>query len=340
MRTWSGEPFDVPPGYLNTPGIGVPPVRAADAVATTVDRWRRGQTSAVEFDAPLTAARAAWAALVGVDPSRVAVGATVSQLLANVASAVPDGTRVLAVRGEFTSVTFPFAAQADRGVTVTETDPADLVDRAPDFDLVAVSVAQSADGTVADLAGLRAAGTRVLLDVSQSLGWLPADLGWADWVVGAGYKWLMTPRGASWLAVRPAAREWTRPVAAGWYAAHAPWDSVYGLPPLLAEDAREYDLSPVWFAQVGAAAVLPWLATLDIAAVRDHVVGLADDLLARLDLPPRGSAIVAVDRPDAADRLTAAGVRCSVRAGRARLGFHLYNTTEDVDIAARALRGR
>ncbi|RLK62090.1 aminotransferase class V-fold PLP-dependent enzyme [Actinokineospora cianjurensis] len=338
MRTAFGERFEITPGYLNSASIGVPPARVAGAVAAAVRRWAEGLDNAPAFDPDIATARAAWAALVGADPTEVAIGTAVSQLVASVAAAVPDGTRVLTVRGEFTSVTFPFAAQAHRGVTVTEVDPAELVDRAPGFDLVAVSAVQSADGAVADLPGLRAAGTRVLLDVTQALGWLPMDLTWVDWVVGAGYKWLLSPRGAAWLAVRPHAREWTHPVVAGWFAGDNPWNTVYGMPLRLADDARAYDLGPAWFSQVGAAAALPWLVALDIQAVHDHVVGLADDIRARFDLPPAGSAIVSLDLPDAAEHLTAAGIRFATRAGRARLAFHLYNTVEDVDLAVKAVR--
>jgi len=38
-----------------------------------------------------------------------------------------------------------------------------------------------------------------------------------------------------------------------------------------------------------------------------------------------------------AERLAAAGVRAAVRAGRARLSFHLYTTEGDVDRALEAL---
>lgn len=337
MRSAFGEQFDVPTGYLNTASIGVPPAFAADAMADAVDQWRRGLGHAPDYDGAVAEARRAWARLAGVPAERVATGASVSQLVGLVAAGVPDGARVLVAEGEFTSVSFPFAAQAHRGVTVTEAPLADIPARAPDFDLVAVSVVQSADGAIVDLAGLRASGARVLLDATQSLGWLPEDTSWADWVVGAGYKWLLCPRGTAWMAVRPGAEDWTRPVAANWYAGEERWDSVYGLPLRLAADARAYDLSPVWLAQVGSAAVLPWLADLDLAAVRAHSVGLADALLAGLGLPPAGSAIVAVDRPGAAERLAAAGVRCAVRAGKARLSFHLYSTAEDVDRALAVL---
>jgi selenocysteine lyase/cysteine desulfurase len=202
---------------------------------------------------------------------------------------------------------------------------------------------QSADGAIVDVDRLRdaaaASGARVLLDVTQAAGWLPLRLGWADWVVGASYKWLLSPRGAAWLAVRPDALERTVPHAANWYAATDPWSATYGLPLRLAADARRLDLSPVWFAQRGAAAALPWLAMLDVSAVHQHCVGLADSLLAKLSLPPRGSTIVALDLPGAVERLAAAGITATSRAGRTRHSFHLYNTAEDVEMAVAALRG-
>ncbi|MGX7824974.1 aminotransferase class V-fold PLP-dependent enzyme [Actinokineospora sp. 24-640] len=337
MRSAFGEQFDVPAGYLNTASLGVPPSRTAEAVAASVARWTSGADDPHAFDTHVQVAREGFACLVGVPVEQVASGAGVAQLIAQVAAGLPDSTRVLVAEGEFTSVTFPFAAQAGRGVTVTAVSLADLARRAPDFDLVAVSAVQSADGAIADLDALRASGTRVLVDVSQAAGWLPLDLGWADWVVGAGYKWLLSPRGGSWLAVRPEAADWTLPISANWYAGDDPWKTVYDLPLRLAPDARAYGLAPVWFSQVGAAASLPWLAGLDLDAVRAHCVGLADALLAALDLPPRGTAIVAVAADGVEQRLTEAGVRCAMRAGKARLGFHLYSDQNDLDRVVEAL---
>lgn len=341
MRHAFSADFGLAPGYLNTPSIGVPPVPVADAVTEAVDRWRAGADAPPDFDAAVATTREAFARIVGVPADRVAIGASVSQLLAAVAAGLPDGARVLAAEGEFTSVTFPFAAQAHRGVSVREAPLAELPSVVDGHDLVAVSVAQSADGAVVDLAALHAAaesaGVPVVLDVSQAAGWLPLDLEWADWVVGAGYKWLLSPRGAAWLAVHPRVLERGRPVGANWYAGEDPWQTVYGMPLRLANGARRYDLSPSWLAFVGASVALPYLASLDLQAVHDHCTGLADSLLGKLGLPARGSAIVALDAGSAADRLAAAGVRSSIRAGHVRLGFHLYNTEEDVERVLDAL---
>jgi hypothetical protein len=73
------------------------------------------------------------------------------------------------------------------------------------------------------------------------------------------------------------------------------WSGLYGLPLRLARDARRLDSSPVWFAQRGAAVSLSWLAGLDLAAVREHCVRLADATLAGLGLYPRDSAIISLD---------------------------------------------
>jgi selenocysteine lyase/cysteine desulfurase len=169
----------------------------------------------------------------------------------------------------------------------------------------------------------------VVLDATQAAGWLPLQLEWADWVVCAGYKWLLSPRGSAWLSVHPRALERGKPVFAGWYAGEEPWDALYGMPLRLAGGARRFDLSPVWLAQIGAATALPYLASLDRGAVRDHCVGLANQLRAGLGLPAGGSAIVAFEAEE--KRLEAAGIRASARAGKARVGFHLYNTVSDVD---------
>jgi selenocysteine lyase/cysteine desulfurase len=337
VRTAFGERFDVPDGYLNTASIGVPPAPAADAVLAAVRGWAAGAAAPGDFDAAVATARTAFAALVGTAPERVAVGTAVSQLLAPVVAGVPDGSRVGVVRGEFTSVTFPFAARP--GLRVEEVEPHLLRERAAEFDVVAVSVVQSADGAVVDLDALRAAraaGTRVVLDATQSLGWHAGDPSFADVVVAAGYKWLLSPRGCAWAAVAPDVP--VVPLQAGWYAGDDPWTSVYGLPLRLAPDARALDVSPAWHAHVGAAVALPWLAGLDRAAVHAHCTGLADALRAGLGLEPAGSAIVSVRSPGALERLRAAGVVASPRAGGARLAFHLYNTHDDVATALAALR--
>ncbi|GAA3643231.1 aminotransferase class V-fold PLP-dependent enzyme [Lentzea roselyniae] len=316
MREAFGAVFDIEPGYLNTASIGVPPRHVADAVAASHERWRRGQDTSSSFNEVVETSRAAFGRLIGVPATSVACGATVSQFVSMVAQALPAGSKVFLHDGEFTSVTLPFVAAGHKIVSTVD-----------EADLVALSVVQSADGAIADLEALRASGKPVLLDVSQAAGWMPLSLAWADFVVGVAYKWLMAPRGAAWMAVRPDRMDFLRPVAANWYST----EENYGIELLLRPDARRFDLSPTWFAHVGAAVALPWIATLDLEAVRAHCVNLTDHLLTGLGLSPHGSAIVSVDVPHIP------GVVSSIRAGRTRFACHLYNTVEDVDRVLKAL---
>ena len=344
MRSAFGQDFDLAGTYLNTPSVGVPPVAVADAVAEGVRQWQRGATQPQDFDRSVDLARQAFAHLVGVPTGSVAIGGSVSALLALVAAALPDGARVLTASGEFTSLTFPFAAHGDRGVSVREVDLDDVPDLAGDHDVVAVSVVQSADGRVVDLDRLRVATedtrTLVVLDATQAVGWLPLRLGWAGVVAAGAYKWLLSPRGAAWMAVREDVVATLRPLAANWYAGDDPWQSIYGLPLRLSSEARRLDASPAWFSHLGAGVALPWLASLDMAAVWDHCVGLADALRGHLDLAPAGSAIVSLPMGGASARLAAAGVVASVRGGAARVGFHLYNDLDDLDRVVRTLERR
>ncbi|MEJ8279126.1 aminotransferase [Pseudonocardia spirodelae] len=340
------------PGYLNTASIGIPPLRASAVVADAVARWAAGLGSPRDFDDDVEAARAAFAALAGVPAADVAQGSTASGLIGPLAASVPDGTRVLVAAGEFSSVTRPFALQGHRGVRVTEAPLSELAERAGEHDLVAVSVVQSADGRLADLDGLFAArarsGVRLLLDVTQAAGWLPLRLDGADAVVGAGYKWLLAPRGAAWLARRPSwvdgppgAGGWPEvvPHGAGWYGTVDRWTGGLYTPDAPARPGPPGgEESPVWFAHAGAAVTLPWLASLDPGLVHAHCTGLADALRERLGMAPAGSAIVSVRTEDAARRLAAAGITAAVRDGAARLSFHLSTTLDDVEAAAAALR--
>lgn len=335
MREAFGAVFDVDGTHLDTAAVGVPPRHVVDAVRVAVDDWAAGRVRGPDLDPPVTTARAGFAALVGVDPADVAIGGSASALVGLVAAAVPDGARVLVPADEFTSVSFPFAAQAGRGVHVEECPLDELPTRARDADYVAASVVQSADGRVLDLAALRAAtegtDTRVLLDATQALGWFDGPLAWADMVVASGYKWLLSPRGCAWAAVSERLLEQLVPHAANWYACDSPWQNIYGLPLRLAGDARRLDASPAWIPQVGASVALPWLASLDRRAVHEHCAGLGDALLTGLGLEPRGSAIVSLDLGERAEALAAAGIRVGARAGRTRVAFHLHADLDDVD---------
>jgi selenocysteine lyase/cysteine desulfurase len=331
--------------YLNTASLGLPPRRSLAALQAALDQWRAGTAAPPDYDEVLATARSAYAGLVGVAPTAVAVGSQVSVFAGLVAASLPDGSEVLAAEGEFTSMVFPFLAQHRRGVRVREVPleqlAASVTERTA---LVAVAAVQSADGRLADLDALTAAcaatGTRVLLDTTQAAGWLPIDAGRFAYTTGSGYKWLLASRGTCFFTIAPELMDELVPHTANWYAGADRWDSLYGGPLRLAEDARRFDLSPAWHPWVTQAPALELLARIGIPALHAHAVGLANRFRAGIGLSASDSAIVSVTADDAARvRLQAAGVMGSVRAGRVRLAFHLYNTDADADLAAGALTG-
>jgi selenocysteine lyase/cysteine desulfurase len=327
--------------FLDTPTVGLPPRFVADAVRDCIDSWESGSLDLASFEAAARAGRSAYAALIGVDEHRVAMGSSVSSVVGLLAAAIRDNSRVATLNGEFTSVTFPFAAQARRGVTVTELPPGRLEEAAGGFDVVAASLVQSADGAVLDVDTLRAsiAGTDTVtvIDATQALGWENVDLSWADLTACGSYKWLLAPRGAAWMSVSEKMIDAVVPHAANWFASEDPWSSLYGLPLRLAADARRFDVSPAWFSVVGAGLSLPWIASLDRVAVEAHTVGLANRLRDHLGLLPSASAIVSIPGAGTSAALQRAGIRAAARAGATRVGFHLYNTDDDLDRLLEAL---
>lgn len=345
-RTAFGAEFAGAERFLNSPTYGLPPQFMVDALHACIDDWQSGAMQPVTFDGHVQAGRVAYAALAGVPVDSVAMGGSVSAVLGLVAASIPDDSRVVTLEGEFTSTTFPFAAQSGRGVTVVELTRDELVARAADFDVVTASLVQSATGAVLDVDALRAAvagtDTLTVIDITQAVGWKQLDVAWADVTAAAVYKWLLAPRGTAWMSLSERVARGMTPHVANWYAGEEPWQSIYGLPLRLAESARRFDASPSWFSALGAALTTSWLASLDPAAVESHTVGLASRLCDELQLPQQNSAIVSIPAEDVAaisERLEHAGIRASVRAGAVRVGFHVYNTEDDLDRLLDALPG-
>lgn len=335
--------FDAPPGYLNTASIGLPPRQVVSAVQAMTADWGRGALRSTQFDAAIERVRAGYGSLTGVGAEAVAVGSQASALVGTVAACLPDGANVLAVENDFTSVLFPLLAQQSRGVTVrtvAQSELAGAIDSSVDW--VAFSLVQSATGEVADVAAITSAaathGVRTLSDVTQASGWLPFDASQFDVTVCSAYKWIMAPRGLAFMTVRPHMLAELTPHNAGWFAGADPWDSVYGAPLRLAADARRLDVSPVWNSFVGADVSMQLLHEVGVAAIHEHNVTLANRFREQVGMAPSNSAIVRVELPEAGSRLAAANVICAQRAGAARLTFHLYNTADDADMAAKALR--
>jgi selenocysteine lyase/cysteine desulfurase len=329
--------------YLNTATYGLPPKTAYEATAAALADWRTGRTSEDAWEASTERARATFAELVNVRAESVACGATVSELIGLVAASLPDGARVLTAENDFASTLFPFTVHGARGITVESVPLARLVDALSEsYQIVVVSHVQAYSGEVADLQGLtdKCARTNTLLcvDATQSCGWLPTDASKIDYYVCHAYKWLLSPRGSAFMAVRSDRLQSLTPLHAGWWATDDPNNNLFGLPNRISKKAaRRIDTSPAWFSWVGTAAALDVIAEIGVGVIEAHDMQLARRFCDKMGLPAPASPIVYVASSGGNERLFAEGIRASVRAGRTRVSFHIYNTEADVDRAVAAL---
>lgn len=327
--------------YLNTASHGLLPRTARRILDDHTEAVATGTFRPHQSDAPTEEARATYARLNGVEPDQVALSTHVSQLVGTVAASLPEGSEVLASEREFASTVQPFTRHP--GLTVREVPLRELAEHVgPATALVTVSAVQSSDGALAPLQDLARAcldhGARLLVDTTQSAGWLNLPQVPIDYTVCSTYKWLLAPRGTAFLTGTREALAQLRPLASSWYASEHPWQSLYGADAPPADDARRLDQAPVWGAAMALARSLRVIEETGPAVIGSHDIALADRLRTALDMEPADSAIVSLPVSEqAAARVAEAGIATASRDGRMRVSFHLYNTDHDVDRLLTAL---
>jgi selenocysteine lyase/cysteine desulfurase len=347
--------------YLNTPTAAPAARPVLEAVRRAQAEWEAGEFSWQGWEAEGDATRDVFASLIGGRGEHVSLVSSVAEAASTVAAGLPRGRVVVGAR-EFQSNLFPWLALRDRGFDVTEV-PADehgvtrtdtLLDAIDEGTvLVAVTEVQSSNGFRVRLPDLgarcREVGARLFVDLAQSLGALRFDVDRAGthYVTSHGYKWLLAPRGAAWLWVRPDLLTELQPLAPSWKTVADPYAEYYGGPMDLPDNGRRLDATLAWFSWVGARAALDLVASLDGDQVEAHCLALAARF--RQEAEARGftlvpeeapSQTVALRLPDPAGvrrRLIERKVIGSAREGSLRLGFHAYNDESDVDAALAAL---
>ncbi|HKX25873.1 MAG TPA: aminotransferase class V-fold PLP-dependent enzyme [Actinomycetota bacterium] len=347
--------------YLNTPTASPAARPVLDAVRGAEAEWERGEFSWQAWEAEGDATRETFASLVGGQADHVSLVSGVAHGAATIAASLPRGRVVVGAR-EFQSNLFPWLALRDRGFEVVEVQPDNqevvrteaLVQAIDERTvLVAVTEVQSSNGFRVRLAEVgarcREVGARLFVDLAQSLGALRFDAGraGADFVASHGYKWLLAPRGAAWLWVRPELLGTLQPLAPSWKTVADPYAEYYGGPMELPDNGRRLDATMPWFSWVGARAALDLIRSLDAREVEAHCLKLAGAF--REEAESRGLAVVpqeepsqtvALRAPDPAalrERLRERRVIGAVRGGFLRLGFHAYNDESDVKAALEAL---
>ncbi len=228
--------FDLPDGltWLNCAYMS-PQTRAVsevgrEAVLRKAQPWR---VKPEDFFTESEALRRLFATLVGAeDAEGVALVPSASYGMAVAAANLPVrvGQRLLVLAEEFPSNVYPWRDLAERsgGQMVTVRRPEDgdwtrvvLGEMDERTALVAVPHCHWTDGSLVDLVRVgeraRELGAALAVDATQSLGALPLDVAEVrpDFLVAAGYKWLMGPYSLGYLYVAPRWRT-GRPLEHNW----------------------------------------------------------------------------------------------------------------------------
>lgn len=366
--------FVVPAGtlYLDTAAQG-PRLRAVlaaghSAIDASTAPWR---LSTADWEASIESLRARAAALFdggrGADADAIALVPSAAYGLAIAARNLPlaAGEAVLVLDGQFPSNLLAWqqrcsevgarvvAVRREHGGGWTDAVLAAL-DADPAIRVLALPHAYWHDGALLDLDRIsvraRAAGAALVLDLSQSLGALPADISrWQpDFAVAVGHKWLLGAPGLAYLWVAPRWRERGVSIEQHWQARDGGDDWCFPADraaPYRA-GARRYDAGgvtdPLRLAMAHAALtqVNAWGVARIATALRARTAALQAALsdLGLGDWLPAGppAHFVGVRPPSpgmlaaAVGSLAAEGVVATARHGRLRIAPHLHVGSDDL----------
>ncbi len=367
---WKNEWFPIDDAtYLNFAAHAAIPRVALNAVRLSAEaKMRPHIVDDQAFFSVAASLRQTLATLIGASPDEVALTSGAGAGLAAIAYALKwsDGDEVICSRGEFPVQYATWKPmEAREGIKVRIAVPQgqfvqsdDLVAAlTPSTRVVSVSHVRFDDGSMLDVSSLAAAckrnGTLLVLDVSQSCGAVPMNvrtLG-ADFIVCAGYKYLLSPWGTGFLWMRKENLDSLRPGPYNWLSQGvesfarlnyvdpetAPtlsrWDS--------AEAASIYNFN-LTVMEASAKFVLEAGPSL----IRDHNQALIDYFFERLPegyrlASPRQASqrgvfgcIEARSRGDTEflyQMLREERFVVALREGKIRVAPHLLNSTQDID---------
>jgi selenocysteine lyase/cysteine desulfurase len=359
----SRDLFDVPDdvAYFNTASLS-PVLRSVRAAGEAALRRRAAPWEIGEADwfTDAERLRALAGRLVGDDAEGIALVPATSYGFAVAAANLPVGAgkQILVLADEYPSGVYTWrrtgagirTVTREAGQTWTEAVLAAIDERVA---TISVPNVHWTDGGLVDLdrvaARTRAAGARLVIDASQSLGVMPLDVAALrpDFVVSVGYKWLLGPFGRGYLWVAPEHRE-GRPLEENWIL-RAGSDDFARLVDYRDEylpGARRYDqgartlfeLTPM--AIEALEQILAWgpahIATALAAVTTEIATRIADAGVTVNATEPRGPHLLGLRLPaGATDRVAAAlkQANCFVarRGDAIRVSPHLHTTQADVD---------
>lgn len=353
--------------FLNSASVGPMPKRSLEILhAANADRAAPADWPMERLNGILNGARERAARLIGADTDTIALMPNTSTGINVAAHAVGlgEGDVVLGFDGDFPINVYPWLALGEhRGIRhelIPRTergwpDEARLWERLtePEVRAVSVSLTQFSNGYTLDLDNLsrecRKAGVALIVDAIQAIGQVPVDVSRTpvDFLAAGAQKWLLSPWGTGFLHVHPRWIKRTYPTFAGWAAFKGTDDysQLTRYDPEPWPDARRFELItlPVQdFAAMNSAIDL--ILGIGVERIAAHVGEISEPLeewaasgggMITSPTDEHRSAITCIrphrDVAAAYQRLTDAGVTCSLREGSIRLSPHLFNRMSEVE---------
>ena len=376
---WRQEWFEIADAtYLNTAAHAALPRVALQAVQSSIEvnKSPHHMDDAVFFEAP-GRIRASLSKMIGAKPEEIALTTGASTGVAAVAHLLrwEPGDEVITAKGEFPvqyatwkpmeerqGVKLKIVAPRDRFITAD-----DLIDAlTPRTRVVSVSHVRFDDGSLLDAARVAAAchaqGSLLVLDASQSCGAVPIhvnELG-ADFLVCAGYKWLLSPYGTGFFWAKSEHLDTARPGPFYWTAQGA-GDDFFKLnfaDPAPSRSAKRWDAAEAAtyfnFNLTAMDASVDFVLRTGPELVSEHNRKLIDLLFQRLpngcvpasplDSAERGPygcfvARTAEKTSELYQKLKKEHVVVAMREGKIRVSPHLFNSERDIDRLIEVLHG-
>ena len=368
---WQKEWFEIADAtYLNTAAHAAIPRVALHAVQTSIEvnKSPHHMDDVVFFQAP-SRIRASLSKMIGAKPEEIALTTGASTGVAAVAHFLrwKPGDEVITAKGEFPLQYATWKPMEERqGVKFKIVEPRDRFITADDLiqalttrtRVVSVSHVRFDDGSLLNAARVAAAchaqGSLFVLDVSQSCGAVPMDVNelGADFLVCAGYKWLLSPYGTGFFWVKREHLDTVRPGPFYWTAQGAEDDffKLNFVDPAPSRSAKRWDAAEAAtyfnFNLTAMDASVDFVLRAGPELVLEHNRKLIDLLFQRL---PKGC--VPASPLDSAERgpygcftartpertselyqkLRKKQVVVAMREGKIRVSPHLFNSERDID---------